>query len=211
MGYVREALLIDEASPFDRRVYLRRLPDRATILAETRDWVGQNDEWSLLMPLMLELARTQRHADIVALFEREGSALNRLQRIEEGNRSYRSLMAAIVGDSLAKLGRKREAMQLFRAADEADRVTLTNGNVVPLRLAEIAASEAMLGREARAMALLERAVAKGWFVFEGSNYRLDEVPGLTKLRGDPRFDRLVQITEAKRERERRETETLGLI
>jgi hypothetical protein len=68
-----------------------------------------------------------------------------------------------------------------------------------------------MGRKEVAMRLLERAVAKGWFTYEGLNYRLKELPWFANLHGDPRFQRLVRTTEAKIARERRETEALGLI
>jgi hypothetical protein len=54
-------------------------------------------------------------------------------------------------------------------------------------------------------------VAKGWFTYEGLNYRLRELPWFANLHGDPRFQRLVRTTEAKIAKERRETEALGLI
>jgi hypothetical protein len=88
---------------------------------------------------------------------------------------------------------------------------LARGGMSPSTLADIAASEAILGRRDRALASLEEAVSKGWFAYEGLSYRLDEVPGLMDLRGDPRFERLVRITNGRRARERRETEALGLI
>lgn len=211
MGYVREGLIISGASPLHRLVRLRKLPGQRTILLETSQTVGHSEEPWMLTSLLFELARTNRHADIAALFDRPGSAIGRLQRIEDGNRKYRSLHAAMIGQALLKQGRGREAAQLFRAADEANRVILANGNVPPVQYAELAISEAFLGRKSRAIAHLERAVAKGWFALEGTDYRLDEVPGLVDLRGEPRFDRLVRITNARRNRERRETEALGLI
>ncbi len=211
LGYVREALLIGGVSPFERLIYLRALPERAAILVETSESVGASEEPWLLMPLLLELARTGRHADIAALFDRPRSAINRLRRIEEGNRQHRAQMSAIIGYALSRVGRHREAAQLFRAADEANRVLLANRKMSPVALAEIAVSESNLGRGDSAIVLLQRAVARGWFAFEGSNYRLDEMPGLMRLRGDPRFERLVRITNARRDRERRETEALRLI
>jgi len=69
----------------------------------------------------------------------------------------------------------------------------------------------VMGRKEVARRLLAQAVAKGWFTYEGLNYRLREMPWFAGLRGDPRFQRLVRTTEAKIARERRETEALGLI
>jgi len=211
MGYVPEALLIGGVSPFDRLVYLRRVPDRQIILAETLDLVGVSEEAWMLTPLVLELARTNRHADIAALFDRPRSAINHLQRIEDGNRLYRAILAPTVGRSLSRLNRHRESARLFDAADDAIRVMLARGGIPPSTLADIAASEAILGRRDKALALLENAVSKGWFAYDGLSYRLDEVPGLMDLRDDHRFERLVRITNGRRARERRETEALGLI
>ena len=73
----------------------------------------------MLIPLVLELARTNRHADIAALFDRPRSAINHLQRIEDGNRLYRAILAPTVGRSLSRLNRHRESARLFDAADEA--------------------------------------------------------------------------------------------
>ncbi len=211
MGYVREALLVGGVSPFDRLVYLRRVPGRSIILAETSALIGVSEEAWMLTPLVIELARTNRHADIATLFDRPGSAINHLQRIEDGNRLYRAILGPIIGRSLTQLKRHRESARLFNAADEAIRVMLARGSVSPSGLAEIAASEAILGRRDRALALLDQAVSRGWFAYDGLSYRLDEVPGLMDLRGDPRFERLLRITNERRARERRETEALGLI
>jgi tetratricopeptide (TPR) repeat protein len=211
MGYVREALLIGGVPRFDRLVYLRRVPDTQVVLAETSKLVGLSEEAWMLAPLVLELARTNRHVDIAALFDRPTSTINHLQRIEDGNRLYRAIFAPIIGRSLAQLKRDRESARLFNAADEAIRVMLARGSLSPQALAEIAVSEAILGRRDRALALLDQAVSKGWFAYEGLSYRLDEVPGLMDLRGDLRFERLLRITNERRARERRETEALGLI
>ena len=211
MGYVREAALIGEVPALERQAYLRKLPDRATILAETRDLVGIREEPWYLWPLVLELARSGRYSDLVALYDRPGSAIGRLRFIEEGNRDYRSKGAPLFAVALAKSGRRREASQLFHAADEAIRVTMSHGNVPPKYLAELAKSQALLGRKEAAIRLLQEAVAKGWFTYEGLDYRLRELPWFGSMHGDPRFQRIVRITEAKIARERRETEALDLI
>jgi tetratricopeptide (TPR) repeat protein len=212
LGYVRESLLIGGVSPFDRLIYLRRLPDRQRILAETQELVGASEEAWVLTPLLLELARTKRHEDIVALFDRPGSGINRLQKIDESNRTFRATLGGIVGRALYAVGRDREGAKLFHASDEAVRVILANGgNLGPQAVAEVAGGEAMLGRRNRALTLLDRAVSRGWFAYDGQSYRLNEMPWFEGLRGDPRFERLVRITNARRLQERRETEVLGLI
>ena len=97
----------------------------------------------------------------------------------------------------------------FRRCRRSDSSYARQRRHPPSTLADIAASEAILGRRDKAPALLENAVSKGWFAYDGLSYRLDEVPGLMDLRGDPRFERLVRITNERRARERRETEALG--
>ena len=211
LGYVREAALIADLPRFERQAHLRKLPDRATILAETRPYVGIREELFYLWPLMIELSRSERYADLVALYDRPGSDLGRLRIIEESNRDARAKGAPFFALALAKSGRTREAAQLFRAADEGIRVTLARGMVAPKNLPELATSQAIMGRKEEALKLLEEAVAKGWFAYEGLTYRMDELPWFASLRGNPRFERLVRITESRRSRERRETEALGLI
>lgn len=44
-----------------------------------------------------------------------------------------------------------------------------------------------------------------------ADWKADELPWFASLRGDARFERLVGITDARRSKERRETEALGLI
>jgi TolB-like protein/DNA-binding SARP family transcriptional activator/Tfp pilus assembly protein PilF len=211
MGYVREALLISGVSPFDRLVYLRRVPDRRNILAKTDELIGTSEESWVLTPLLLELARTNRHEEIVALFDRRGSAINRLQRIDDSNRIFRATLGPIIGRALLKVGRNREGVRLFHASDEATRVILANGNLSPQATAELAGGEAMLGRRDRALILLGRAVSGGWFAYDGLSYRLNEMPWFESLRGNPKFEQLVRTTDARRLKERRETEALGLI
>ncbi len=123
----------------------------------------------------------------------------------------RVMLAGLVGQALAHTGRKPEAVQLFRAADEAGRMMLRNGNVTKQVLAEIAINQAILGRKEQAIALLNQAVAKGWLGYEGMGIRLAEMPWFAALHRDAGFARIVRTVEARRERERRETAALALI
>jgi len=210
LGYAREASIVDVASPFRRSLLLRKLPDIATIIAQTQAVAGTGQEYPLIWTIILELARTNRHSDIAALYDRPGY-INRLQRIGPGNRTFRAGLAGIVGDALRKTGRRAEAAQLFRGANEARDVILANRNVAPETLVELALNEAIMHRRERAVRLLDRAVAKGWLVSGETNYRLSDLPWPADMRGDPRFQRLVRTTEAKITKERREIEALGLI
>jgi hypothetical protein len=210
LGYVREALMVDVTSPFRRSLQLRRLPDIATIMAQTQPMIGTAQEYPLLWTIVLELARTNRNADIAALYDRP-SFINDLQRIEPGNRFFRAGLSGIVGEALRKTGRGAEAAQLFRGANEARDVMLANRNVSPETLVEIALNEAIMHRREQALRLLDRAVGRGWVVISESNYRLPDLPWPADMRADPRFRRQVRITEAKIAKERREIEALGLI
>ena len=210
LGYVREALMVDVTSPFRRSLQLRKLPDIATIMAQTQPIIGTGQEYPLLWTIILELGRTDRNSDIAALYDRP-SFINDLQRIEPDNRTFRAGLAGIVGDALRKTGRRAEATQLSRGAEEARNVILANRNVPPETLVEIALNEAIMHRREQALRLLERAVARGWLVIAETNYRLSDLPWPADIRADPRFRRLVRTTEAKIAKERREIESLGLI
>ena len=74
-----------------------------------------------------------------------------------------------------------------------------------------ATNHAVMGRRNQALDQLERGIAKGWFAFEGFNLELGEAPWFASLRGDPRFERLRKIARARLQKERRETEALGVI
>ena len=210
LGYVREALMLDVASPFRRSLQLRKLPDIATIIAQTQAVMGTGQEHPLIWTIILELARTNRHSDIAALYDRPGF-INDLRRIEPGNRGFRAGLAGIVGNALNRIGRKAEAGQLFRGANEARDVILANRNVAPETLVGIALNEAIMHRREPALRLLDRAVSRGWILISESNYRLSDLPWPADVRADPRFQRSVRITEAKIAKERREIEALGLI
>ena len=121
LGYVREALLIGEAQPFERQTIFancRIAPPSSPKRASLSEYA--KEAW-FLWPLIIELARSERYADLVALYERPGSALGRLRSIEDGNRDYRAKGAPFLAQALAKSGRSREAAQIIWAADEAIR------------------------------------------------------------------------------------------
>jgi TolB-like protein/DNA-binding SARP family transcriptional activator len=210
LGYVREALMVDVASPFQRSLQLRKLPDIATIMAQTQATIGTAQEHPLIWTIILELARTNRHSDIASLYDRPGF-INDLKRIEPGNRSFRAGLGGIVGEALRRTSRGAEAAQLFRGANEARDVILNNRNVSSETLVQLALNEAIMHRRERAVRLLDRAVGRGWLLISESNYRLSDLPWPNDIRADPRFQRLVRTTEAKIAEERRETEALGLI
>ena len=106
LGYSREALMVDVASPFRRSLQLRKLPDIATIMARTQATIGTAQEHPLIWTIILELARTNRHSNIASLYDRPGF-INRLKRIEPLNRAGRAGLSGIVGEALRRTGRER--------------------------------------------------------------------------------------------------------
>ena len=137
--------------------------------------------------------------------------MSQLANIKDGNREPRRALAGLVGWCMAKIGRANEARQLYRAADEANRVFLASPEKTPWDYVMTATNEAVMGRRQRALAQLEQGVANGWFAFEGLNLELGEAPWFASLRGDPRFERLRKIARARLLKERRETVGLGVI
>lgn len=211
LGYVQEGLLLGEADPFDRLLHQGKLPGRQAILDHLRPFIGYSEELIMVRPVLLELVRTGRCADVAALYDQRESRLRNLARITDGNRESRVSLAGLTGWCLAKVGRAGDARQLYRAADEADRVVLSNRAIGPADLVGIATNDAVMGRRELALARLEKAVAKGWLTYEGFNFELGEAPWFAALRGDPRFERLRKITATRLLKERRETEALGVI
>ena len=144
-GDVPEALLIGGVSPFDRLVYLRRVPDRQIILAETLDLVGCE-------------ARKRGYSARARIGQNEPargycSAIRPAEERDQPPATNRRRQPALsrnfgrtVGRSLSRLNRHRESARLFDAADEAIRVCLARGGIPPSTLADLAASEAILGR-----------------------------------------------------------------
>lgn len=211
LGYVQEGLLLGGSDPFDRLLHQGRLPGRQAILDHLRPFVGYSEELFMVRPVILELIRTGRCADVTALYDQPASNVRHLGQIKDGNRESRMSMAGLMGWCLARVGRTAEAAQLYRAADEAGRVILANRAVGPTDLVGIATNDALMGRRELALARLEKAVAKGWLTYEGFNFKLGDAPWFAALRDDPRFERLRKITGAKLQKERRETAALGVV
>ncbi len=211
LGYVQEGLLLGEAGPFDRLLHQGRLPDRQAILDHVRPFIGYSEELFMIQPILLELMRTDRCADVAALYDQPGTRLRELAKVRAGNWKSRMNMAGLVGWCLAKIGRQADAQHLYRAADAAGRIDLPYKLLSPMDLVANASNDAVLGRPERALGHLEEAVSKGWLTYEGLNFKLCEIPWFAPLHGDQRFRRLCQITEAKLHKERLETAALGVI
>lgn len=211
LGYVQEGLLLGQADPFDRLLYQGRLPDRQAILSHLRPFIGYSEEYFMVEPVVIELVRRGRCGDVAAIYDLPNSRLRQLSQIKDGNRDPRLSLAGLVGWCMARIDRVSEANQLLRAADEAGRVILANRVYGSPDLIGIATNDAILGRRQQALTRLEQAVAGGWIAFEGFNFELSEAPWFASLRGDPRFERLRATTKARLQKERRETEALGVI
>ncbi len=211
LGYVQEGLLLGEADPFDRLLHHGRLPSRQAILDHVRPFIGYSEELFMVRPILMELARTNRCADVAALYDQPASRLRELGKVKAGNWQSRMSLGGLMGWCLAKAGRRVEAAQLYRAADDAGRIDLPDKMMGPADLVSIATNDAILGRRERALGRLERAVAMGWLAYEGLNFRLCDMPWFASLQAEPRFHRLCRVTEAKLQRERLETAALGVI
>lgn len=108
--------------------------------------------------------------------------------------------------ALRQAGRNDDAGRLLDAADRAvDAALRQEATSTPL-LAAAAQIRAVQGRNGEAIALLERAVARGWLNSARPWLaRIDDEPAFRGLRGDPRFERVSSRLNAEMERERRET------
>ena len=211
LGYVQEGLLLAGASPFDRLVHQGRMPDRKAILDHLRPYMGYSEELFMVQPIVIALIRAGRCEDVASIYDQRASRMGQLAKIKEGNREPRRSLSGLVGWCMAKVGRANEARQLYRAADEANRVFLASPEKTAADYVMAATNHAVMGRRNQALDQLERGIAKGLFAFEGFNLELGEAPWFASLRGDPRFERLRKIARARLQKERRETEALGVI
>lgn len=112
---------------------------------------------------------------------------------------------AIVVLALRQAGRQEEAGRLLAAAGQAVDAALRQEAVSTPVLAAAAQIRAVQGRHDEAIALLERAVARGWLNSARPWLpRIDDEPVFRSLRGDPRFVRVGSRLNREMERERRE-------
>ncbi len=165
----------------------------------------QQTENHLAAKLMLNAGRA---AELVAT--RDGAAgLLGLQRGQPFTIA-RIKGAPLVALALRRRGRAAEADRLLAEADAAIRAVYRRGPV-PFRFdADAAAVAAVRGQNREALALLERAYARGWRHIEDEDLpRLSDEPAFETLHEEPRFKAIEARLAAWFAREKRET--AGLI
>jgi hypothetical protein len=119
--------------------------------------------------------------------------------------------AAVVALALRQAGRGAEADRLLGEADAAMRAVYGRGRVTFWFDAEAAAIRAVQGRKDEALAMLDRAIGRGWAHAGGIDLRdIASEPAFQSLRGDLRFERLRAGIAAHNARERAEIERLHI-
>lgn len=119
--------------------------------------------------------------------------------------------APIVALALRQSGRNAEAERLLREADALIRKVYRQGQVPFWFDADAAAIWAVQGNMDEALAILERAMDRGWTHSGATDLRdIADEPAFRSLHGQPRFERLRARLAAHYARERSETMALGL-
>jgi tetratricopeptide (TPR) repeat protein len=119
--------------------------------------------------------------------------------------------APIVALALRQAGRNGEADRLLRQADTAIRAVRRHGRAPFWFDADAAAVLAVQGRGDEALAMLERAIGRGWTHAGGTDLPdIADEPAFRSLHGRPRFERIRARLAAHYARERRETARLRL-
>lgn len=119
--------------------------------------------------------------------------------------------APIVALVLRQSGQSAQADRLLREADAEIRKVYRLGHAPFWFDANAAAIWAVQGNKDEALAMLERAMDRGWTHSGATDLRdiVDE-PAFRSLHGQPRFERLRERLAAHYARERSETEALGI-
>ena len=118
---------------------------------------------------------------------------------------------AVVALALKEAGREADADRLLAKADSTIGAVYRQRTIPFVLDADVAAIMAVEGRRDRALAMLERAMRRGWT--DSNNTDLPNIadePAFRSLRGEPRFDRLRRSLVAHLARERAETLQLRL-
>jgi hypothetical protein len=119
--------------------------------------------------------------------------------------------AATVALALRQAGRATDAERLLSQAN-ARVAAAYHQRTVPFALdADVAAIWAVQGRRDQALAMLQRAIRRGWT--NSDNTDLSDIanePAFISLRGEPRFERIRAALAAHLARERAETVQLRL-
>jgi hypothetical protein len=190
LGFEREGRAIGQFGPNDILYNSDTIPDRAALLKLQADDPGTFD----YLQALGQLEAHRRYADIVALYDADLGDLREIRRATFANREARSDLGGIVAEALMKVGRRQEAEQLLRLTDDADHVTLGYGKVAPYMLATIAGNDAIAGRREEAIHLLQQVTAEGGYISLASPQTVG--PMWDNLRGDPRFEKIANLSLA---------------
>jgi TolB-like protein/DNA-binding winged helix-turn-helix (wHTH) protein len=190
LGFEREGRAIGQFGPNDILYNSDTIPDRAALLKLQADDPGTFD----YLQALGQLEAHRRYADIVALYDADLGDLREIRRATFANREARSDLGGIVAEALMKVGRRQEAEQLLRLTDDADHVTLGYGKVAPYMLVTIAGNDAIAGRREEAVHLLQQVTADGGYISLASPQTVG--PMWDNLRGDPRFEKIANLSLA---------------
>ena len=210
LGFEREGILIGRlklVSSIMKHGHAASLP---TLIRLARETSTTGESFNFYLTAFWALLAEGRFADIAALYDTRQGVMASFDQATFANRGTRREFAAILSVALDKVGREAEAARMRGFADEADRVTLANGEVPPDILVNIAENEVMLGRKQEALGLLQKAFAAGWRIYWNDS-DFGHNPAFAGLRGDPRFERLAELSRRHKAKERREVEGLGLL
>ena len=190
------------------RVWMDAAPAPAVWRARNRDAVTADvysDENLLAAKLMLAAGRA---SELAAAFDGPVGLLG--LRPGERLRVDQLYEAPVVALALRQSGREAEAARLLRDAETLAR-SVSRRNRVPFWFdADLAAIFAVNGKTDEALAMLERAMSRGWTHSGSTDLRdIAEEPAFRSLRGNPRFDRIRANLAAHVARERAEVLRLG--
>ena len=204
LGFDREGRLIGHFGPNDLIYSSKSVPSRATLLKLASDDPDNFDYQAAFAQLRLN----GRYDDIVALYDlTHNGDLRGVREATFANRQIRMEFCGLLAQALDKVNRKAEAAQMLRLADDADHAVLGFGES-PFDDLTIAGNEAIADRREEAIALLERATAKGLYLDPPPDGAID--PVFENLKGDPRFTRIYDAAIAKKQLERKKVLALGL-
>jgi hypothetical protein len=211
LGMIREAALATEMSPVAFQLFSGKAPPLDVLLEKARQLDGDSRDGFFELA-GVRLLEARRYADIVALYDLQGSNYRWLLNARDANIEYALRYAAPVTIALAKVGRRDEAARLLLNANRLAIDVMANGRVPGDMLAKLAEIDALMGSRDDAIAKLEAAERKGWFHYAlVPNATIHNNLAFATLRGDPRFEALGARMAAKLEREKRETQALGVI
>ena len=178
------------------------------------DWQAHNRD-----PVIAEVYRAEnivaaklmlnagRAAELAALYDGKVGLLG--LRPRQSLRIDQIDVAPVVALSLRQIGRVAEADRLLHDADLAIHAVYRRSRVPFWFDAAAAAVWASQGKRREALAVLERAIERGWTYSNRTDLRdiIDE-PAFRSLHGDARFERLRLRLAAHMARERKETQRL---